>query len=1383
MDWSSFGKLWSRLSRLVLPRPGKERKRPSQARRYRPGLEVLEDRVTPSTYFVNQADLNATDQGGGTSGQPFITIGAAATRAIAGDFVVVSSGTYQEQVTVKAAGTAAAPVVFMAAEGATVTVTGGTYGFSISAKSWVTLRGFRVTGTSAEGINVSTSSNITLQGNDVSFAGQPVSGLTATGIRLSGTTSSLVSQNVVHHNSDAGIFLTGGSSGVVVSGNEVFQNARGYIKAAPGIDVRSGNNTIIANHLHHNEDSGIQIRSNTGTTDAVNNFVISNISHDNGDHGIDILRAPGHVIVGNSLYNNFTAGINIDSGSSNATLANNISVGHGVGNIRVHATSITGTTLDYDLLWLPTPTPTQYVITWGTAKYTTLAAFVAATGMESHGLQANPLWVAPSSGDFHLQAGSPAIDSANSGAPQQRSSDAEGKPRVDIPATTNTGAGPRDFDDRGALEFQLPPGPATLQGVVFEDRDGNSLQDGPDQGLEGRTVFIDANGTGALEVGEAYTSSLADGSYKFTGLTPGTYRLRQVVPVGWTQTTAVPADVNAGPGSTTDVSFGNFRNVSISGTVFGDQDADGAIDQGETGLSGWVLFLDANNNGNLDNGEPSTVSGSGGTFQFTNLGPGTYRVRQVSQPGWPLTTAVPAVISASSGVDVSGVLFGNVQGGSISGQVFYDEDRNGLKDSLEPGLSGWTVFLDANANSVLDTGEAVTATDTNGNFSFGNLLPGTYPVRLVDQPGWLQTTANAQATVNSGTVTPVFLGVVQIYSLLGNVFEDHAGDSVKDGIDQGLAGWTVFLDANANGAPDVGEATRTTDGGGNYSFVDVAPGTYRPRLVPMLGWVSTTADVDVTLGSVSMATADFGVFEKVAQVGQVFEDHDADSFRDANDQGLAGWTVFLDDDANGTLDSGESSVVTGSSGTFAFNDLGPGISRLRLVPQSGWTATLTPAAAQRLSGVDRLTDDFGLFRNPIGSMYYVNQADPNATDQESGTLAQPFLTIGAAATRALAGDTVVVASGSYQEQVTVKNSGNAAAPVVFMAAEGATVTVTGGKYGFLISAMNWITIRGFHVTGTTNTGIYALNSSNLTLEGNEVSFAGQPVNGLTAEGIKVTGTTNSLITKNTIHHNTDAGIYLKAGSTGNTISGNESFLNAQVYQRAAPGIDIRSSGNTIIGNHTHHNEDSGIQVRSNTGNTEAANNFILSNITHDNGDHGIDVLRAVGQVIVGNSVYNNQTAGINVEGNSSGATLANNISVDNAIDSTRTQGNIRVDAGSIPGTTLDYNLLWLRSTPNTQYQIIWGSTRYTTLAAFVAATGMESHGLQADPLWVAPNAGNFHLQAGSPAIDSANSGAPQQPITDAEGNARVDDPSKANTGIGPRTFDDRGAFEFQPPPS
>ena len=107
---------------------------------------------------------------------------------------------------------------------------------------------------------------------------------------------------------------------------------------------------------------------------------------------------------------------------------------------------------------------------------------------------------------------------------------------------------------------------------------------------------------------------------------------------------------------------------------------------------------------------------------------------------------------------------------------------------------------------------------------------------------------------------------------------------------------------------------------------------------------------------------------------------------------------------------------------------------------------------------------------------------------------------------------------------------------------------------------------------------------------------------------------------------------------------------------------------------------------------------------------------------------------------------------------------------------MDYDLAFL-TTPDVLF--IWNSVQYSTLAAFRTATGQEQHGIQADPRWLNLAARDFHLTAGSPAIDSANSGPPGQPTDDVEGNSRVDDPRTPDTGTGPLTYDDRGAYEFQ----
>jgi parallel beta-helix repeat protein len=404
---------------------------------------------------------------------------------------------------------------------------------------------------------------------------------------------------------------------------------------------------------------------------------------------------------------------------------------------------------------------------------------------------------------------------------------------------------------------------------------------------------------------------------------------------------------------------------------------------------------------------------------------------------------------------------------------------------------------------------------------------------------------------------------------------------------------------------------------------------------------------------------------------------------------------------------------------------------------------------------------------------YVANSDPSCSNTGPGTAAQPFCTISAAAANAVAGNAVQVAAGTYNEPVSPANSGTASAPIVYTAAPGASVTVGSGQAdGFLVSGKSWITVNGFNITGTTSYGIdVASAASHVTISNNHVSYSGKPASGKTKFGIRVSGSTDVTISKNIVDHNTDSGIAVIASSARVQVLSNQTYANARGYTRAAAGIRIyQSTDNTVAGNLSHDNEDSGIESY-----PGAKNTLIYNNVSYRNGDHGIDNLGTTNQRIISNSVYKNVTAGINIEGSSTGAIVVNNISVDNGINSPRTHSDIRIESGSTSGAVVDSNVVWLNAN-DTLY--VWNSTSYTTLSAFRAASGQGAHDIWADPKWAGAAGGNFHLTAGSPAIDSADSGVSGQPSADVEGTPRVDDPLTPNTGLGPRSYDDRGAYEY-----
>lgn len=79
---------------------------------------------------------------------------------------------------------------------------------------------------------------------------------------------------------------------------------------------------------------------------------------------------------------------------------------------------------------------------------------------------------------------------------------------------------------------------------------------------------------------------------------------------------------------------------NISGTVFQDQNNNGVQDAGESPLAGWVIYVDLQNDGEFDYGDPSAVTDASGNYTITGVTPGTYAIRQVVQDGYTQTSPV-----------------------------------------------------------------------------------------------------------------------------------------------------------------------------------------------------------------------------------------------------------------------------------------------------------------------------------------------------------------------------------------------------------------------------------------------------------------------------------------------------------------------------------------------------------------------------------------------------------------------------------------------------------------------------------------------------------------------------------------------------------------------
>lgn len=472
-------------------------------------------------------------------------------------------------------------------------------------------------------------------------------------------------------------------------------------------------------------------------------------------------------------------------------------------------------------------------------------------------------------------------------------------------------------------------------------------------------------------------------------------------------------------------------------------------------------------------------------------------------------------------------------------------------------------------------------------------------------------------------------------------------------------------------------------------------------------------------------------------------------------------------------------------------------------------------------------------------VYVVDPANPSSSDSGPGDFAQPYRSITAAVNAQFGPDVVIIVRpGVYREKVVIGGSGRTGHPYVLRAdghvvidgaddlsapaawlpyangvwrapqvtwrpvqvfvdgvrlqpstsapealTPGTFRQVTGGglfvnlgadpsghaiavgarSHGIQILGRTSVRVEGFEIARAETKGIeVALYSHNVQIENNVVTQAGSAGIGLLqCDGVLVRG--NRVSGCN--HH----GIELRLGVTGAMIVGNESSENARAGESWANGIYLsESSNNLILRNDVHHNQDTGIEIQ-----TGSNDNRLMQNRSWANGDHGFEHLFATGTLSEGNVAWGNAHDGFSVEGSATGTRLYNCIAAENGPGGTGY--DLYVDSSSVAGFDADHLLLWKSDgSPSVKFD----RTTYATVAAFLAARGIAPHTVNADPRFASPATGDFHLLAGSGAIDAADSGAPYWPGTDVDGRGPADDPSTPDTGSGPVTYADLGAYEF-----
>jgi protocatechuate 3,4-dioxygenase beta subunit len=573
---------------------------------------------------------------------------------------------------------------------------------------------------------------------------------------------------------------------------------------------------------------------------------------------------------------------------------------------------------------------------------------------------------------------------------------------------------------------------ATLGDRVWEDSNGNGVQDAGEAGLVGVNVELrDANGNLV-----ATTTTGADGNYSFT-VDAGQYKVAVTAPAGMTVTAqnaggnaAADSDIDATgqsglvtltPGQVDNtIDAGLYRAASLGDRVWLDANRNGVQDAGEAGVAGVkVTLLDASGN---PVGASATTDANGG-YSFTNLKPGTYSVQfdKATLPAGHTFTAADqggndaADSDANAGTGataqvtlVSGANNADLDAGVVVVQaklgdtVWEDKNANGVQDSGEAGIASVTVELKDASGKVVQT----TSTDAGGRYNF-TADPGSYTVSVKAPAGYVFTGKDAGAddakdsdvgaTGQSDTVVL------------------KAGD-VNNTIDAGLyknasVGDRVWLDSNKNGVQDSGEAgvcnvkvslfgadgkqvgaSVLTDASGNYQFSNLKPGSYsvvfdKASLPEGMAFTSanqggndaTDSDVNaagqshtftLTSGQVDK-TVDAGVLAAATIGDRVWIDNNGNGLQDSGEAGKSGVTVELRDTAGKVVKT----TTTDNSGNYKFS-VEAGTYSVAIKTPTGYTVTTQDVGAN---------NDIDSDANASGNLGSVTvAAGQNVTNMDAG---------------------------------------------------------------------------------------------------------------------------------------------------------------------------------------------------------------------------------------------------------------------------------------------------------------------------------------------------------------------------------------------------------------
>ncbi len=624
-------------------------------------------------------------------------------------------------------------------------------------------------------------------------------------------------------------------------------------------------------------------------------------------------------------------------------------------------------------------------------------------------------------------------------------------PAGTIPAKSNTGADVSD-SDAGKNGFThtinidtTKPASDTLRNnpqidagfvpvgsigdYVWNDKNGNGIQNGTEPPIDGVKVYLLDGVTGAKLDS---TTTAGGGKYLFDSLVAGSYKVRFVIPAGSEATLKTQGgdptkDSNINPDGTTDAVVidttkpvgdpaRDNRDVdagikpaygSIGDYVWTDKNNDGQ-QAGESPIAGVKVYLyNAAGTTKLD----STVTDANGKYLFDSLVTGSYKVKFVAPAGTVPAKANIGDDKSDSDAGKNGftqvinidtsklpadtlrnnpqIDAGFVPVGSIGDYVWNDKNGDGKQDASEAPIDGIKVYLLNSAGVKIDS----TVTAGGGKYLFDSLVAGDYSVRFVIPVGSEATLKAATGNVaNDSNINPdgttdkvtidttqplgdpardnrdVDAGIKPAYGSIGDyVWTDKNNDGQQAG-ETPIQGVKVYL---YDGTGTTKLDSTVTDVNGKYLFDSLLTGSYKVKFVAPAGTIPAKQNIGA---DVSDSDAGKNGFTQVINIDT--SKLPSDTLRN-NPQIDAGFVpvgsigdyVFFDKDNNNVQSAGDTPIA--GVKVYLLNSAGVKID-----------STVTNSAGKYLFD-SLLAGDYKVqFVKPVGTLI-VTKGTGTATDSDA----------------------------------------------------------------------------------------------------------------------------------------------------------------------------------------------------------------------------------------------------------------------------------------------------------------------------------------------------------------------------------------------------------------